>query len=1189
MQSFVGRNAGSGGSSMSKRAFLGIIFFALFSPLIAAQSGIFQQAPQYATGASSNPQAFVVADFNNDGFPDVAVADSLASTVSIFLGKGDGTFTQVNCSGTLTCPVGTAPKGIAAVVFTPGGNTGLAVTSSTNGTVTILSGNGSGQFSLESTLTAGSVPVGVAAIEGTSNGQPYTQGIVVANSSPGASGSVGLFLNNGSGGFGPQTTYTTFKVQPVAIAVGDFNNDGVPDIAVADMDLNNIVTVFLGQAAASGAFNGFGSGIQYPAGQSGQGYPVALAVGDFNGDGNLDLAVAIQSPPGDPGSDNVSIMLGDGTGTFTQGAYYYTAPHPVAVVATKLNDSANPDLLDLAVAAGSGNVVTVFWGNGDGTFGGQVNCGTGNVPSAVAAANLTNAKNGQNDLIALNQMGNSFSVILNNGNNTFQSRLDYAAGLNAQSVVMADFNGDSAPDLAFADGASSAMSVTLGNGDGTFQPPTYYTTGTATDPVFIVEGDFNQDGVPDLAVVNKATSTISIFMGQATNGVPNGTFAAHVDYNVGNPNDVHPVAYPTSVAVGDFNGDGYPDLAVTNSNENSVSILLNGGKASPGTFTLANCNSSQTDCTVGNFPIAIATGYFSGNQTLDLVVINESDNDATVLLGNGDGTFTAEATTLKLGNNPVSVAVGDLNGDGILDLAVAENSSQQVSVLLGNGSGGVGNGTFQPAVNYSTGPNGTTPPSPNAVVIGDFNGDGIPDLALTSGSAGANPGNLVSLLLGVPNSQGKATGTFGAPALFGVGSSPTPLAGGGESLATGDFNQDGTLDLAVANNGSNTVSILLNLRGTKITFTPSPQQTTYGQSLTLTATVAPSVTNGTAPTGTVTFENGSAVIGTSQTLSGGQASISTTSLPAGSNALVALYSGDTNYQANTVHLSQTVNAANSNTSLSSTPNPALLNQMITFTGSVNSPTAQPGGTVTFFKGATSLGSNTLNASGQATLSISSLGVGTSNITAVYSGNSNISGSTSSVLQQVVETVTSPNFSLAASVFTPGSVAPGATASSLITINPVGGLNPSTVKLTCSVSPSATPAATCSVGNISVGSSGQGTASLTFATAGPQAALAPAGERGSKMLFALAILIPAMLMGGAGFTNPGRKRLMSLCFFFVLAGCMAHIACGGGSSNSSTSTATGNSGTPAGTYQVTVSGSASGIQVSISTPLSVTVQ
>jgi hypothetical protein len=367
---------------MSKSTLLALLCVALTSPLVAAQSRQFLQAPQYSTGASSNPQAFAVADFNNDGIPDVAVANANANSVSIFLGNGDGTFTQVNCGSTLNCATGTNPQGIAAADFNQDGNMDLAVTNFNSNTITILFGNGQGAFSVQPSVSTGTNPRGIAAADFSGDGYPD---IVVANS---GSNNVGLLLNNGSGGFGTETTYSTGLRQPWAVAVGDFNNDQILDIVVGFDNIYNLIEVFLGQTT-NGAFSGFGPQSQYSTGST-QGAPISVAVGDLNGDGNLDVAVAVQSQQGTTGSDMVSIMLGDGTGALTLSTSYNTAPDPVSVVAANLNGDGN---LDLAVAAGEGNIVTVFWGNGDGTFGGQVNCGTGDIPSAVAAANLTNAAN----------------------------------------------------------------------------------------------------------------------------------------------------------------------------------------------------------------------------------------------------------------------------------------------------------------------------------------------------------------------------------------------------------------------------------------------------------------------------------------------------------------------------------------------------------------------------------------------------------------------------------------------------------------------------------------------------------------------------------------------------------------------------------------------------------------------------
>ncbi|HEY1658830.1 MAG TPA: FG-GAP-like repeat-containing protein [Candidatus Sulfotelmatobacter sp.] len=1140
---------------MLKRTLSGLMLLALTSLPAAAQAPQarqFLQGLQYSTGANSTPQAFAIADFNNDGIPDVAVADSGTNSVSIYLGNGSGIFTPTNCStGTLTCPVGTNPQGIAVDDFNQDGKEDLAVTNFASGTITILFGNGDGTFTVQANSpVTGRSPRGIAVAD--FNGDNYPD-LVVTNSQD---GTVGLFINNGNGGFGTQTIYNTGN-RPWAVAVGDFNGDHVPDIVVANYNNNNELSVYLGTGSPTCKTGPNCFGGQLPAFTgTNPGSPVSVAVGDFNGDGNLDIAAAVQ---GDNDPDNVAVLLGKGNGGFQAAQTYTTASFPTGIAVADLNGDGNPDL---AVAAADANVVTVFWGIGNGTFAGQVNCGTGDIPYAVGIANLNpNATNSQNDLIVANSQGNSFSVIMNNGNESFQSRLDYAAGPSPYAVAWADFNGDHIPDLVLADSTgASQISVLLGNGDGTFGPPNVFSTGTATDPVAVMVGDFNLDGIPDLAVANYATSTVSIFIG---NG--DGTFQTHADYAVGNPGLNFPDAEPSSIAIGDFNGDGYPDLAVTNFNEDSVSVLINNGDSS-GTFQTAVNYGSTVG--VGDGPISVAAAKLNGDKFLDLVVVNETSNSATILEGDGSGGFSEKSVINPLGGgNPLFVVVGDFNGDKVPDLAVADLTSQQVSIFLGAGSW-QGTGFSSPQF-YSVGA------YPSALVTQDFNGDGKLDLAVTSTPVSGSPGDEVSLL------WGNGDGTFQQPAFFGAGYFSY-------SLVSADFNGDGAFDLAVANGKSNTVSILLNLQGTKIDFAPLPAQLTFGQSVTLTATVAASVSNVTAPTGNVTFQNSGTVIG-AQSLVNGAASVSTSSLPAGSNSLAAVYSGDSNYQAHTVYLSQTVSSASSTTSLSSSSNPSAPSQTATFNAFVVSSTTQPGGTVTFFDGSTSLGTGTLNGSGKAVFSTSTLSTGPHNITAVYAGNSNITGSTSSVLQQIIGVVTAANFSLTANWSTSNNIAPGSTATAQVTINPVGGLNPATVQLSCTVSPSATPSATCQLGSITV-ANGVGTATLTFKTAGATSALVmPSDNPGSNMLFAVGLMIPALLLGGAGLTKPGRKKFMSFCLCLALAGCVASMACGGGGKGSTTPLPSGNSGTPAGAYQVMVSGSASGIQNSLATPLSATVK
>ena len=266
-------------------------------------------------------------------------------------------------------------------------------------------------------------------------------------------------------------------------------------------------------------------------------------------------------------------------------------------------------------------------------------------------------------------------------------------------------------------------------------------------------GDFNGDGKADLAMTDANGLNVSILL---SNG--DGTFKPPVSYPAGNPN---------AVVTADFNGDGKLDLAVADNNgpntNGAVAILLGNGD---GTFKAAVNYSAGLD------PNAIAVGDFNGDGKLDVVVANSDGADISVLLGDGDGTFQpATSYSTGSGSSPLSVAVGDFNRDGKLDLVVGQFNA--LSVFLGNGDG-----TFQPAVNYNGGG------EPISVAVGDFNRDGRLDLAVTDIGGGQ-----VLVLLG------NGDGTFQNPVSYSTPGDPA-------WVAPADLNGDGKLDLSVLNIGT---------------------------------------------------------------------------------------------------------------------------------------------------------------------------------------------------------------------------------------------------------------------------------------------------------------------------------------------------------------------------------------------------
>jgi hypothetical protein len=370
---------------------------------------------------------------------------------------------------------------------------------------------------------------------------------------------------------------------------------------------------------------------------------------------------------------------------------------------------------------------------------------------------------------------------------------------------------------------------------------------------------------------------------------------------------------------------------------------------------------------------SLAVADVSGDGKPDLVVANfcaSSDcanGSVGVLLGNGDGTFQGAVTYSSGGLYAGAVELMDLNGDGKLDLVVASEyvsssgTNGSVGVLLGNGDG-----TFQAVVDTST-------PTPlggiRSLALGDFDGDGNVDLALGAGNF---------LLLG------NGDGTFKTPIVLGAS---------GTGIAVGAFNRDGRPDLAVGG-----VSVLLNISAfpTTTTIASSSNPSTFGQSVTFSATVAPKASG--MPTGTVTFREGSTILGASP-VNGGTAQFSTAALAVGHHCIRAAYSGDTSFAASTSPaLHQAVHRATTTTMLFSSLNRPAGGLSVTFTATVVPQySGTPTGTVTFKNGTTIMG-KVLLTGGRAIFTNVFKSEGTKSITASYSGNANFIPSSAGLTQ-----------------------------------------------------------------------------------------------------------------------------------------------------------------------------------------------
>jgi len=391
------------------------------------------------------------------------------------------------------------------------------------------------------------------------------------------------------------------------------------------------------------------------------------------------------------------------------------------------------------------------------------------------------------DLVILGN--NTISVLLGNGDGTFTAAPSPSNDLPG-AIAVGDFNGDGIPDLAVAPVLDEGNSeVLLGNGDGTFSIANGSLgigSGVATSNS-IAAADFNGDGKLDIveACASLGDQPCNLLLIQSGNG--DGTFIEFSSV---------PLSFlgSQSMAVGDFNGDGQPDVAVTNSGTNGVNVFLNNG---------GGLSAVSAIPATGTGPTSIAAADFNGDGKLDLAVANYGSNNVTILLGNGDGTFTAAASPAT-GTAPNSVAVADFNGDGVPDLAVANAGSSNVTILLGNGDG-----TFTAAA----GPAADT--GSTSVVLADFNGDGKEDLVV------ANSGDSSATALLAETALTIATVNNISP--VGAG---THLV---KAIYSGDANYGGSTSAAVS----------LTVAPPSITLSATPVSVVAGATGTSTLTITP--------------------------------------------------------------------------------------------------------------------------------------------------------------------------------------------------------------------------------------------------------------------------------------------------------------------------------------------------------------
>ncbi len=805
----------------------------------------------------ANPSAIFARDFDRDGLLDLATSGTLAA-VSVLPGLGDGRFAsseriatglvRVDPSGALR----ETPQGVV-VADLNGDSHSDALLLFGDGPSVAQIGNGDGTFQpVVSTgsfaaLNSGNVGLGFGSFRNPVLADFNNDGRLDLVGTSQQSG-IGIVFGQGDG------TFPTSHVEAPSGAArvsSDFNGDGRLDIATVG---NNAVNIFL--ARVDGTFPSFQNSAQYPTGTG----PRSIAKGDFNGDLKMDLAIANIN-------GTVSILFGRSDGTFSSainivvGVFPFGGSNGIQPQSVQSGDYNQDGRLDLVVLGFAGGGV-LLPGGGDGTFGSvraftTLGGADGGLNGGRYLASGDFNLDGKLDIVVASEghantfiQGGGLSVLLGNGDFTFQPAVTYADRSKPTALALGDFNKDGRIDIAMANinnglAVRGQVSVLLGNPDGTFQSPANFST-VGANPRGMDVGDLNADGNPDLAVFNNSGDTaillgtglgtfrtaINYFTrGDGSQSGPMGVSIA--DYNNDGRADVAssstflyglgdgvfpnrqlftylpPVinvdfrtSLPTEVAAGDLNADGNTDLAIAMAG--TTIILWGHGN---GSFSDPVLLSPPAALGIDPTSTRVSLADMDGDRDLDLVSlharIGQAGGAVAIWRNTGQGSIgspvvrfvpmpTFETSTVT-GSD---LELGDLNGDAFVDVVVTDsgvrgtdlNAAGGVSTLLG-----VGDGTLGTPVRYAMPPRQTA----YGISLGDVNADGRPELVMLSSPLGFD---FARAAVGVFANKGD--GTFGPFRLLEFGGSS------GMFLATGDFNSDGSADIIIPNSDANTFSII---------------------------------------------------------------------------------------------------------------------------------------------------------------------------------------------------------------------------------------------------------------------------------------------------------------------------------------------------------------------------------------------
>lgn len=557
----------------------------------------------------------------------------------------------------------------------------------------------------------------------------------------------------------PGTSFFSLD-NPTGVAFGDFDGDGRVDMAASSADSGSVV-VWRNLSVAGGPIN-----LDQVVNVRFDYLPQAVAVGDLNGDGRPDIATAMS----DRNLMGVAMNTSIGPGFFRFGT---SVLYPAGVQATSvaMGDLDGDGDLDIGVACYAADAVWLYRNDGRGSFSPLASVGTGSRPRGLILSDING--DSKADIIVANDLGSSVSVIRNTtigstGDISFAARDDYAAPARSAVLCIGDFDADGRVDLASASSTIPVVSLRLNQGDGTFGPRTDLSVPAVVSSLAAVDAD--ADGRIDIVTTSYYAGSIGTFRNTST---AQGTLQFE-------PMMVQPsIARPWSLGAKDLNADGFPDLAVVSSWGDSIGVLRS--LAGRGFET-------RVERGAGSDPRSVAIGDLNGDGRPEIVTANYAGVTASVITNLGVGAFSA-SQEIAIGGGASSIEIADLNDDGRAEMIVTNINDAAVGIMRNTGAGSLL--AFAPPLKFST------PDGPYASAVGDLDGDGRPDLAISNYRS-----NSVSVFRNVSTAGGNVA--FDSRIDLSVGNGP-------RQIRIADMDRDGKPDLIVGHRNELSYCILRNL------------------------------------------------------------------------------------------------------------------------------------------------------------------------------------------------------------------------------------------------------------------------------------------------------------------------------------------------------------------------------------------